>query len=378
MHYFIYPEKDTFISSNPRVRHLNNGGDEILEVEKSNVFVTINNFTYVSSSISGSVTQSILTSSMSSTQSVYLSRTLMQFDVQPFSSSISNGTMIDPKFTLRLKTVDAIQLPSRYTVVVRPISGSWEEGTGRKFAEVESDGVTWDYRSGDVSKKWTNPGGDYYTSVSCSQNFEYESSDIKMDITDIVMSWISGSIENNGILLHQFDETSSMEMGSIKFFSKNTNTIYSPYLDVSWDDSNFSPQSASILTDIFDRKSVYINNMSPEYSQDSIVRFEVKSRDKFPKRTFQKWPNQNVPFNDYLFSYVLPSSSYFNLRDYNTNEIIMDYDDHTKISANSSGSYFHLNLSGLPQERFYKISIKVTENDNVNIYDIPTPFKIRR
>lgn len=378
MHYFIYPEKDTFISSNPKIRELNNGSDEILEIEKSNVFVTINNFTYLSSSISGSVTQSILTSSMSSTSSVYISRTLMQFDVQPFSESIANGNMVDPKFTLTLKTVDAIQLPAKYEIVAYPLSGSWEQGTGRRFADVEFDGTTWDYRSGNTSEKWTSPGGDFYTTVSCSQRFEYESSDIKMDITDIVMQWISGSIENNGILLKQFDETSSIEMGSIKFFSRNTNTIYSPYLDVSWDDSQFVPESSSILTDIFDKKSVYINNMSPEYSQESIVKFDVKSRDKFPKRTFQKWPNQNVPFNDYLSTYILPSASYFSLKDYNTNEVIIDFDDHTKISANVSGSYFYLNLNGLPQERFYKISIKVTENDNVNIYDIPTPFKIRR
>ncbi len=378
MHYFIYPEKDTFVSSNPRVRHLNNGADEILEVEKSNVFVTINNFTYVSSSVSGSVTSSVLTSSMSSTQSVYISRALLQFDVAPFSESISNGSMIDPKFTLRLKTIDAIQLPAKYTILSRAISGSWEEGTGRRYAEVESDGVTWDYRSGDVNQKWTVPGGDYYTNISASQNFEYESSDIKMDITNIVMEWISGSIENNGIIVQQLDETSSMEMGSIKFFSKNTNTIYSPYLDVSWDDATYTTGSSSVLSDISNQKTIYINNMSPEYSQDSIIKLDVKSRDRFPKRTFQKWPNQNVPFNDYLSTYILPENSFFSLKDYNTNESIIEYDDHTKISANESGSYFYLNLNGLPQERFYKVTIKVTENDNVNIYDIPTPFKIRR
>lgn len=378
MHYFIYPEKDTFISSNPRIRSLNNGADEILEIEKSNVFIKTNNFTYMSSSVSASVSSSVLTSSMSTTQSVYLSRALLQFDVSAFSASIASGEMVEPKFTLNLKTVDAIQLPSRYTIVARPISGSWEEGTGRRYADVKPDGVTWDYRSSDGTKQWTTPGGDYYTDVSSSQNFAYQSSDVKMDITDIVMEWISGSIENNGILVHQFDETSSVEMGSIKFFSKNTNTIYSPYLDASWKDVTYTPNTSSILTDISNQKVVSINNMSPEYSQGCVIRFNVKARDKYPKKTFQKWPNQNVPFSDYLSSYSLPSSSYFSIKDFDTHETIVDFDEHTKISADASGSFFYINSSGLPQERFYKMSIKVTENDNVNIYDIPTPFKIRR
>ena len=379
MHYFIFPEKDSFISSNPSIRSLNNGFDEVLEIEKSNVSKITNNFTYLSSSISGSVTSSILTSSFSTTQSVYLSRALLQFDIDSFSSSISSGELVNPKFTLNLKTLEASQLPSRYTIVAHPISGSWEEGTGRKFAEVESDGVTWDARSSDSTELWSSAGGDFYQNISDSQSFSYQTSDIKMDVTNIVMQWISGSIENNGIILSQLDETSDMVIGSIKFFSKDTNTIYYPYLDVSWDDSTYVTGSSSVvLKNIYDQKVIYINNISPEYSQGSIIRFNVSARDKYVRRTFQKWPNQNVPFNDYLFTYTLPTSSYFNIRDLNTNETVIDFDDSTKISADISGSYFHINTSGLPQERFYKFSIKVKENDNVNIYDIQTPFKIRR
>lgn len=70
-----------------------------------------------------------------------------------------------------------------------------------------------------------------------------------MDITPIVMSWISGSIPNNGLMLIHSDELQSTGSGFVlKFFSKDTNTIYSPYLDMMWDDVTSTFNTGSIFT----------------------------------------------------------------------------------------------------------------------------------
>jgi len=70
-----------------------------------------------------------------------------------------------------------------------------------------------------------------------TQSFKYESSDINMDVTTMVDAWIYGSTPNEGILLITSDELNPTGSGFVlKFFSRDTNTIYSPYLDVMWDE----------------------------------------------------------------------------------------------------------------------------------------------
>jgi hypothetical protein len=62
-----------------------------------------------------------------------------------------------------------------------------------------------------------------------------------MDVTSIVKSWICGCVPNNGfILISSLELIQSDDVNStIRFFSKETNTIYQPYLDVKWDDSTY-------------------------------------------------------------------------------------------------------------------------------------------
>jgi ABC-type multidrug transport system fused ATPase/permease subunit len=69
-----------------------------------------------------------------------------------------------------------------------------------------------------------------------------------MEVTSMVLGWLNEEIENNGLILMHSDESSSVEYGTLKFFSKETNTIYSPYLDVAWDDSVLSWESPGFDT----------------------------------------------------------------------------------------------------------------------------------
>ena len=60
--------------------------------------------------------------------------------------------------------------------------------------------------------------------------FENKTSDVEVDVTDIVKCWILGDIKNNGFLVKFESEGRSERSQSIKFYSSNTNTIYSPIL----------------------------------------------------------------------------------------------------------------------------------------------------
>jgi hypothetical protein len=70
----------------------------------------------------------------------------------------------------------------------------------------------------------------------------------------------------------------------------------------------------------------------------------------------------------YLNNKALPSTSYWSIKDLNTEEIIIDYDTtYTKISCDSNGSYFDIYMNGLEPERYYKILFKVVLSNGENI-----------
>ena len=57
------------------------------------------------------------------------------------------------------------------------------------------------------------------------------------------------------------------------------------------------------------------------------------------------------------------------MKDAQTDEVIIDFDDYTKLSCDSNGNYFNFRMSTLQQERVYKIVYKVVSGSNVHIFD---------
>ena len=212
---------------------------------------------------------------------------------------------------------------------------------------------------------------DTTSSLRATQSFNYETSDIHMDVTNIVSAWINGTIPNNGFILKHSHECDANDYGQLRFFSKDTNTIYVPTLECKWDDSQFNPTGSSDpLTS--NEKVVYVKNVRPAYKNGSVVRFSVFGREKYPERTFFR-------YSDYLESKYLPATTYYAIKDAESEEVWIDFDEkYSKVSCDSNGNYFTLDTTGLPQERFFKIIIKVDQNGTTEYYEDPSTFKITR
>lgn len=433
MHYFLYPTQDAYISNDPGYMHKNTGLDEILEIEKRisyNSCGSQGSYTveigYVSSSIellSGSMSASYNSSStdphivsssylfkdMASAGSV-LSRALLQFDLSTISASLASNDInkpSNPRFYLNLKVCESVEVPLKYALIAYPISQSWVMGTGYTYdGTTQADGVTWKFSDGSY-KTWMNGslidcsgGGNwwissgsvgtgsgyvqpayenwYYPSASvittgsygAGQYFDYQSSDVRIDVSNMVYAWLSGSIQNNGLIVMHSDESSSIDYGSLKFFSKETNTVHSPYLDVCWSDFVFSTGSADPIQ-IRDAV-VNMKNMAKEYKFGSIVRMDVSARKRYPVKTFTNRAS------DYLFPYYLPSSSYYQIKDAESEESIIPYDEFTKLSFDGASNYFMLDTTGLPVERYFKVEIRSEQSGSVLTFTVPTAFKIIR
>jgi hypothetical protein len=324
-----------------------------------------------------------------------IARTLIKFPITDVSQSIaSNVGTGSYKVFLNLKAANSEEIPVEYTIYANAVSSSWVMGTGTKFDNTTYDGVTWKYRNGLTATKWVDydttggtavypttgnrttgsnnaEGAVWYLSGSASQSFNYESDDVRMDVTDIVKLWISGTIDNNGFIIHHHESASvndGVDYGVIKFFSKETHTIYEPTLEVVWDDSSFAP-TGSITAMPVDNFKVTIANLKSKYNSNTKTKIKVRGRELFPIKDFA----DSFNYSDIKY---LPQESYYQLEDYLTEEIIFPFGNYTKLSCDSNGSYFVLDLQSLPIDRIYKLKLKVVIDNIDYIFDEKYTFQI--
>lgn len=352
MYQLLYPIKDSTIYSYKPL--LNTGKDQLVEIYK---VVDHNDYNF--------------------------SRILMQFDFTYISASIANGTIISPKFYLNMYISMALNQREYTNLYIYPMSSSWTEGLGT-FSELvdAADGVTWEYRKRELSIPWANSGSDYLPTVTTASLWKEENiyqstgiygdqvSDLNIDITSMVMSWISGSVPNNGFIIKR-DSNEELDIesyGNVSFYSKDTHTIFSPRIHVVWDNALFITGSLQPI-DVNDTH-LYTRNMKEKYNWKEKSRIYLGARAKYPSSSF------SVSNKMQLDKYI-PSSSYYCIIDSITNSIFIPFDtDGTKVSCDANGNYLNLSFDGFYPERFYSIRVKMVSGSIENIIDLPIPFKV--
>ena len=362
--YKIFPEKSATIYS--YYPTLNTGIDEILELS---TFESIDGNSEVS-------------------------RILIKFPTDQINDVILNkvsGSTYDAYFKGYL--ANASEIPLNYTIFSHPVAANWNQGTGRLGnSPITTDGVSWEYTDQSGSNLWIQGsfpsgitgsyngsnigGGTWYTASSyqATQSFtNISTKDIEMKVTNTVAAWYGTTIPNHGFILKhsgslEFTTASKFET---KYFSANTHTIYPPCLEIRWNDFSYNRGSLTVVTSSY--FTTVINNNKEEYQQDSIQRFRVAVRDLYPSTTFRttlSFANQKA----------LPSSSYWAIKDLDTEEMVVDYDTlYTRISCDSVSNYFDVYMNGLEPERYYKLLIKtILPTKEVIVLDKDYIFKVIR
>ena len=364
--YKIFPTKDATLYS--QYNEMNTGLDEIIEASTFNI----------------------------GTDAVpQVSRMLVQFDHTEITDIISNkinGASYDVYLKIFTANVSALNLTS--SLEIMPVYQSWDMGTGKYLdSPQKTNGCSWTYLASSGSTKWqtsllpvnvtasfpvSNPGGGNWIDgrYRVTQSFEYQkTTDIDISVKSAIVGWNAGTIDNNGFIIKQPDsaefQSNSAYAQTFKYFSVDTHTIYPPQLEFRWDDYSFSTGSST--NNIIDNSNYHIsfdNNMGVYYSE-SIQRFRLNVRPQFPTRTF-------TTSSVYTINYYLPeSSSLYAVKDLDTNEYVIDFDsDYTRISADSTNSYFDIYMNGLEPERYYKILVKATVDSSTTVYDENLIFKV--
>jgi hypothetical protein len=106
------------------------------------------------------------------------------------------------------------------------------------------------------------------------------------------------------------------------------------------------------------------------YYSESINDFRINARPLFPPRTFTTESN-------YTVNYALPSSSYYAIKDLDTNEYVVNFDkEFTQISCDPTSSYFTVYMNGLEPERYYNILIQTEVDGQTIVMDENYYFKV--
>jgi len=363
MHHFIFPSQNNWISSgsstiiNESFKNQNFGKDQILEVEKSFFNKNFHHQT----------------------------RALVQFsgaDFTAMSQSIVTGNITAPKFFLKLYEIEGnSEYSDNYTLAIQPISQSWAEGTGKNGDNPKNIiGCSWENRSNIINGSkitWVQSGGDILNVSQSTQAFTNESSDVEVEVTDMVNMWLSGETSNNGILVRisGSQETDESTFCNLKFFSRNTHTIYPPRLEVRWDDSSYnSTGSLNQLTSsgLVDNH-LYLRGLQESYKENDRIRFRIGSRKKHIQKSFTKSVHISSG------SFIPEGSGSYAIKDVATNDFIIPFSEYTSLSCDTEGMYFNQWLDGFYPDRVYKILLKLkTDDEQEKIFDDDFEFIVRR
>jgi len=219
---------------------------------------------------------------------VELSRALIQFPVTSISSDRSSGAIPasgSVNFYLKLYNAETSNtVPSNFTLTVKPVSQSWQEGSGLdmityKDYTVGNTGSNWIQRQrnddGTISN-WTTEGGDYLTASNYNQVFESGLEDLEVDVTILMEEWL-GSVYSNygfGIALSASQESTasynltgaSTSYYTKRFFARGTQYFFKrPVIEARWnssrkDDRGVFNYSSSLATGEQNLNTLYFYN----------------------------------------------------------------------------------------------------------------------
>ena len=226
-------------------------------------------------------------------------RTLIQFPILTTDNTSSiqadrnNGKIpasgsVD--FFLRMFNVAHDQtLPRDFTLVVSPVSQSWEEGYGldmENYSDKTYDSTGSNWINAEANTVWTNTngttktGGSFlsatyggattadYNEFNYKQTFSKGTEDLEVNITSLVEKWLATDYSNYGvgIMLTASQESGSRSFYTKRFSARGSEFFFSrPMIEARWDSSRKDHRgsfyvSSSALSSADNLNTIYFYN----------------------------------------------------------------------------------------------------------------------
>ena len=274
-----------------------------------------------------------------------------------FTLPASGSVPADASYFLNLKIANATEIKINQMFEVYLLGSASTEGSGYFIQQKKNagDGATW--KQATTATSWSFAGGDITCIQQTATLSAYPLQDLRINVSSIIQPIVSASDTFYGFLA-KFDnaaEADGNNKGNIKFFSKQTHTVYAPTLEVTWDDSTFVTGSLKPIPTVYDI-DVSAKNPRETYVLGTKEKLRLKVRDKYPQKNF----DATLRFKN---RYYLPQNSYVSIVDTQSNTTIVSYDIASKISCDATGSFFVLDTTPLYKNRYYTANIKIDNGD---------------
>jgi len=184
----------------------------------------------------------------------------------------------------------------------------------------------------------------------------------------LVMTFLGSATETNrGQNITLVGPSDGKDVGNIKFFSRNTQTIHAPTLELSW--LNHSIVTGSLKTLPSLDIEIAPRNMKAKYRAGEVSKMYFTVRDRYPAKTFA---NTRRFDNRY---YLPPSGSTYTIVDAGSGTTTVPFDEYSHLDCDVTGSYVMLDTKPLHKNRFYDLSLKVVLSNEV-YFSRPFRFKV--
>lgn len=298
-----------------------------------------------------------------------------------------------------------------FDLVAFPINKFWDAGNGydleNNLYAAKSNGMVHvtgysNWNSATTLTSWNEPGVFANPTAStvnyATQHFDIGNENLEMDITSLVVTWLSGGSSNYGIGIcyaRPFELVSSDTRYISSFFTEKTNTAFLPYLEVDYnqliedDRLQFTNQKVNRLflftysdnqpvnyfsagtVEIKDGSDTIISSYTPTQLQKGVYYVDVYLPSATVGNIYSDVWN-NVTFNagydqqDFTQYFVTQPSSYINnskgvnqysLKTYGLdNDAIIDYDGILRIYVESNTNFTN-NNAYVPYGLQYKLTM---------------------
>jgi len=259
-------------------------------------------------------------------------------------SSTLMATLINGDFSASVITasIDALN----YLLTAGTITGSWSG------AHLMSSSISQSIGTGFNSRVFVDISGSYITGKA-------------LGVYTSNVNLPTGSGTFNGVFVNGVYAGASV---FATFSGSALTSSYSYTSSVEYENNSLDPLQTNKPF------AVVVQNIPSKISGDNIVRINVFGREEFPLKNFTR----ATQLTQYLTPKYLPLTSFYAIKDNETEYMILPFDAYTNLSCDVNGNYFLLDATGIPQERYYRLLIKVEQSGSTYTFDNNNVFKIIR
>jgi len=212
---------------------------------------------------------------------IELGRILIYFDLTPLDKYNIDYASFSASLLL-YNSIHSLTQPSSFDLYIHPVTKLWDEGNGLDHFTTSDTSRFLDrgyanWMSASSVMGWANPGGDYDDDYSGSMHFDTGYEDLECNITDTLLSQLTGSLTNYGYMvkLGILEETNDVDYFIKMFYSAQShNYDKRPQLVIYWDDL-IEDDRANLVKGQSQNLFLY-NKFNEEYIDLSISESDIK------------------------------------------------------------------------------------------------------